>query len=72
MNGTQRKAKSRIAAKALHEAVLPGWEWRGRDDGRWWVWCGGRVCREGKHDCPDRAWFIAIIKALIAKAKETK
>jgi hypothetical protein len=64
------------AAKALHEAVLPGWTW---------VWAGygqGHVTpREGKYsrlaqsaECknnPARAWLIAILEALIAKEDHT-
>jgi len=57
------------AAKALHEAVLPGWEWRIRDDGRAWVWrtvsdlCGG----DEVDDNPARAWLLALLDAIIAK-----
>ena len=62
------------AAKALHDAVLPGWHWS----------CGSKtvyVCKDGfnsfgfgpiLHDellttPPARAWLIAIIKAMIAQ-----
>lgn len=56
------------AAKALHDAVLPGWEWRGRDDGRWWVWRTASDLQVGEADGnPARAWLIAILKALIAE-----
>ena len=76
------------AAKALHEAVLPGWAvervtmWPGRngmcsahlwgthdkDGERWHNSVDGRA--EAKSDNPARAWFIAIIKALIAMEPE--
>ena len=60
------------AAKALHEAVLPGWEWRLRDN-RAWVWTGVLVYGgeevETAEFCglPARAWLLAILDALIAK-----
>lgn len=61
------------AAKALHDAVLPGWGWR--------VGIGNvllyRLGGEGRHEqstgfhSPARAWLIAIIQALIAMEGET-
>ena len=57
------------AAKALHEAVLPGWTfvigpaaahlWRNED-------YGDPFCApyEGKSDNPARAWLLAILHAL--------
>lgn len=60
------------AAKSLHEAVLPGWEWRLRDN-RAWVWTGVLVYGgeevETAEFCglPARAWLLAILDALIAK-----
>ena len=61
------------AAMALHEAVLPGWEWRLRNN-RAWVWAG-ITCFGGDETedtdmkgLPARAWLAAILKALIAEA----
>lgn len=63
------------AAKALHEAVLPGWIYvenvrRGQRN----------TCNIAKKfdqqpvsavaNCPARAWLIAILKALIAECEE--
>jgi hypothetical protein len=60
------------AAKALHEAVLPGWTfvigpaavhlWRNED-------YGDPFCApyEGKSDNPARAWLLAILRALHAQ-----
>ena len=60
------------AAKALHEAVLPGWVGSFASDGFARVAKGGRVLTlmecariEGQ---PARAWLIAILRALIAHA----
>jgi hypothetical protein len=66
------------AAKALHEAVLPGW---------WWVRPDGaefgtiRVVGPDNGDCypsavgkdldPARAWLLAILRALIAQEENT-
>lgn len=59
------------AAKALHDAVLPGWHGSFSTDGFARVAKGGRVLTvmESCHvDCkPARAWLIAILVALIAK-----
>jgi hypothetical protein len=62
------------AAKALHEAALPGWTW-GRTEGnifvknpsrnRWNVFWGG------PNDNPARAWLLAIFEALIAQEPDT-
>ena len=69
------------AAKALHEAALPGWEW--------WLnsmnyWDGGEgptcILRIGapmvdlrvasaRSDTPARAWLIAIIRAMLAEGE---
>lgn len=55
------------AAKALHEAVLPGWEWRLRDTGCAWVWRTATDLQGAREaDTPARAWLIAIIKTLIS------
>ena len=57
------------AAKALHEAVLPGWEY-GYDGAIAWVKRPGlrTSYRHSGNGYTARAWLIAIIKALIAKA----
>ena len=56
------------AAKALHDAVLPGW--------RWTIWKIGGIAVWNSYsetyvaDCDDnpaRAWLLAIVRALIAK-----
>ena len=65
------------AAKALHEAVLPGWSWVkpdgpemgsirvfGPDNGDFYP------SAIGKASNPARAWLIAILKALIAECDE--
>lgn len=61
------------AAKALHEAVLPGWGWHIRQDGDGCY----ASCLYPKHslvtpgsgesDNPARAWLIATLKALAAQ-----
>ena len=62
------------AAKALHEAVLPGWKWGRQWSCHMWVEpCDlpGRSDRfygeETAASNPARAWLLAIIRALIAK-----
>jgi hypothetical protein len=60
------------AAKALHEAVLPGWGWSYySDDGHFLVGhpTDGKIYEETHNDTPARAWLIAILKALIAEAQ---
>lgn len=65
------------AAKALHEAVLPGWwvQHLGQVRGGWRVRLEtqGKSIPEGMFnlhmDNPARAWLAAIIKALIAEAE---
>jgi len=66
------------AAKALHEAVLPGWIGNFGTDGFAKVAKGGRVQTVMEvarvDDNPARAWLIAILRALIApppKPQET-
>lgn len=59
------------AAKALHEAVLPGWEWRLREN-QAWVWRTATDMQySGEVDddltgLPARAWLLAILRALAA------
>lgn len=66
------------AAKALHEALLPGWKVAGirqEDSGKWWIELRegyitsyNRVVIAPHHfdaDNPARAWLLAILDALI-------
>lgn len=57
------------AAKALHEALLPGWPFELRERAAWTN--RKRGLREpgylGEADNLARAWLIAVLKALIAK-----
>jgi len=59
------------AAKALHEALLPGWDWSVHGNGQCYLWPPGdidtqnRGCIETEADIPARAWLIAILSALI-------
>lgn len=61
------------AAKAMHEALLPGWrvdDMYQRPFGRWQV-CIERVTDfvevTARDHSPARAWLLAILTALIAK-----
>jgi len=70
------------AAKALHDAVLPGWHWSLYDDNGIGIyeaqievhdWQGEPISGASKCN-PARAWLIAILRALIApppKPQET-
>lgn len=72
------------AAKALHDAVLPGWEWRKAN----WPHkpnlvevvapdlsicpidgLAGFITGEGDNPLPARAWLLAILDALIEQEK---
>jgi hypothetical protein len=60
------------AAKALHEAVLPGWGWECGVNATFVslavVWKSGRdkaFCQSA--EVPSRAWLLAILEALIAQ-----
>lgn len=61
------------AAKALHEALLPGWVWKLESyDGFSLAWVGPpseMLLREHETDInnPARAWLIAILKAYRAQ-----
>jgi len=61
------------AAKALHDAVLPGWEW-GRTEGNIYVKDPARgawsIRWGGPNDVASRSWLLAIIRALIAQAEK--
>lgn len=57
------------AAKALHEAVLPGWAWTLCNDGK------AHVLRTGSEpwsyaETPARAWLLAILEALISQEQQ--
>jgi len=63
------------AALALHNAVLPGWEWRLRGN-RAWVWRtpsdlqeSGEVEGDDFNGLPARAMLLAILSALIAQGE---
>lgn len=57
------------AAKALHEALLPGWEW-GRTEGNIYVTDPRRGSMStkwgGPNENPARSWLIAILRAVEA------
>ncbi|MDE4274749.1 hypothetical protein PXK58_08940 [Phaeobacter gallaeciensis] len=56
------------AAKALHEAVLPGWDWRVQDMGRpAAVLAKGENVIECRGNTPASAWLSAILQTLIAQ-----
>jgi len=58
------------AAKALHEALLTGWDFWVTTD-RTDVFLGENGPRQyGMSDIPARAWLLAIIRALIAEDEE--
>lgn len=68
------------AAKALHEAVLPGWHWSLYDDNGIGIyeaqievhdWQGEPISGASKCN-PARAWLIAILRALIATPANTE
>lgn len=59
------------AAKALHEAVLPGWKWSIVPSGgehRIGVWPSTELSSSSSahNKFPARAWLLAILSALIA------
>lgn len=55
------------AAKALHDAVLPGFRWEGGSGGLFDVWDDPAEPHKGRCDIPARAWLLAILRALIAE-----
>lgn len=59
------------AAKALHESVLPGWDWCGGPEGFSVYSPLNNDPIDGDCHNPARAWLIAILKALIAQEKNT-
>lgn len=62
------------AAKALHEAVLPGWRWEiGVNlpcSSIAQVWETPSIPHQGVANYPARAWLLAILKALHAQEGE--
>lgn len=59
------------AAKALHEAILPGWRWSVAYDDWACVWkyeVDGTF--EARSDNPARAWLLAQLDALIQEATD--
>jgi len=59
------------AAKALHEAVLPGWEWLiGKSNAKIFPFNDTHDVAGcyGMADTAARAWLICILRALIAQA----
>lgn len=50
------------AAKELHDALLPGWEWNLASDGVASVWGNGPTI-VSRSKGTSRAWLIAILKA---------
>jgi len=59
------------AAKALHEAVLPEWEWTFYYDGECSIQqkSGRSIYKASRNPDPARAWLISILKALISEAE---
>ena len=51
------------AAKSLHEALLPGWDWYRWPQGDFEVRLGYSTGFGGASPTPARAWLIAILKA---------
>lgn len=59
------------AAKALHDALLPGWFpglSQNVHDGHWYAWVQTTVeCASAFNNNPARAWLLAILRAVEAK-----
>ena len=51
------------AAKALHEALLPGWQWGRTPVGVMWVSAPGSPTAYGDDANHARAWLLAILRA---------
>lgn len=78
-NGTRQLAKAHLAymgsldaAKALHEAVLPGWGWELHDNGACTVFDHEEsfLYVVGNSDTPARAMLIAVLEGLKAKMQQ--
>lgn len=59
------------AATALHEALLPGWDWSAHGNGQAFVWPPGTIDQQNLgsievdiEDAPARALLAAILRAL--------
>ena len=63
--------KSLDAAKALHEALLPGWIWQ-KSGGKISVQHWEVEHTHTDYDVPARAWLVAILKAYQAQLAEAK
>ena len=61
------------AAKALHEAVLPGWWWKVIHPDPSYVQVGmpGIGVYAAQSEDPARAWLLAILRALYAQETDT-
>jgi hypothetical protein len=57
------------AAKALHDAVLPGWSWNINDDFSATLFDINSIAARGEGKNPAAAWVAAILRA---KAEELK
>ena len=62
------------AAKALHEALLPGWDWSAHGNGQACLWPPGSIDEQNSgcietdiEDEPSRAMLLAILKAYRAQ-----
>ena len=58
------------AAKALHEAVLPGRGWALTDIGEAHILSADGPIAAGESDNPARAWLLSILRALHAMEAE--
>ena len=69
--GWQAYYGSLDAAKALHEALLPGWEWHlGPSNAKVYPYNGSPLKSwSGMSDSPARAWLLAILKAYRSQAQ---
>ena len=65
----QAHSGSLDAARALHEALLPGWKWDGYDEYGWAVWQKGAPDTPfiGEAPTPARSWLLAILRAYAAR-----
>ena len=61
------------AVKALHEAVLPGWEYGYNGSIVWVKWPGSRssYVHDAMNGYTSRAWLLAILRALYAQEPDT-
>ena len=60
------------AAKALHDALLPGWGWDVASSDASAVFCGNELYGPAElaaSQTPARAWLIAVLKAYRSVAK---